>query len=924
MILESLEAGTGNSRLTGDVALTIDGKSIRGELDDLRVDLAEFTDQSGRIQVRGSAALEDGSRRADVDYTAEGLFVSGFELPRLVGTIDLEDSIAELEVYGSDPLRGGFSFDGTVNTEDISFLGEMRLDSIALLRVDPSLPDLMLDAELVVGGRKTDSVGVRVRARIRRGLDRKAAEDSVELVAQYREGRIDVDKLEVRGDDGRAWADGWYEDGFLEADFVLESFDLGLAGLCAKTELGGRATGMCRARGSIDSVDLSGGFRVAGFVTKGVSIQDGLLEMDVVVGQRLDGRLVVGGEGVDISGQRFDAAQFVVQDMEFDLRFDRPEDRLLALGKAELTRNGFDVEVFSFQYATANETLTIARPFRIELEGESLHVSGVRYEVAGGWLDFELRAGGGGNPWVHAHSESLDLAGLRELLRVEDEISGTIGFEVTGADTYQVKLFGSDISVPAYDNMSLKSIGALMHVTMHGADVERFWFVHRKDTSVIAGHLDYETGKTLEFGEMDFRVDGADPGPWVLYFLKEDVLHLEQGELYGQLAVTGTFQQPLIDGRIRVVQGQLHVPSIKTDVARVNGLLTARGRRLVLDKISGESSRGIVTGTGFLGFGPKFRVDTLAVRLRFDGVSMNPMADVFALGGGDVMLMLGSEPRLTVTGTVDVDEALLTYDLGQSVDPAGGSEHPLDLDLRIVADRGVWLRNRLVDIELSGDITLRMTSKEQLLSGQLESRQGNVYYLDHTLRVKRGVISFPNINTVNPELDIVAELPVRARLRSEGTAPDKVVLSVKGTLEKPEFEFTSEPAAWDENDIITYLSLNVTAEELSAMQNREEVADYVRERLLSYFQTQATKQVRKYIGLDELSIESELAGSESNKVTVGKYVGRNFYVTYTQSLAGDLTPAFSVEYYLNRRNEIVGERSEDGRFSVRYQLRLRY
>jgi autotransporter translocation and assembly factor TamB len=271
-----------------------------------------------------------------------------------------------------------------------------------------------------------------------------------------------------------------------------------------------------------------------------------------------------------------------------------------------------------------------------------------------------------------------------------------------------------------------------------------------------------------------------------------------------------------------------------------------------------------------------------------------------------------------------VDEALLTYDLGQSVDPAGGSEHPLDLDLRIVADRGVWLRNRLVDIELSGDITLRMTSEEQLLSGQLESRQGNVYYLDHTLRVKRGVISFPNINTVNPELDIVAELPVRARLRSEGTAPDKVVLSVKGTLEKPEFEFTSEPAAWDENDIITYLSLNVTAEELSAMQNREEVADYVRERLLSYFQTQATKQVRKYIGLDELSIESELAGSESNKVTVGKYVGRNFYVTYTQSLAGDLTPAFSVEYYLNRRNEIVGERSEDGRFSVRYQLRLRY
>ncbi|UCG42896.1 MAG: translocation/assembly module TamB domain-containing protein [candidate division WOR-3 bacterium] len=924
VVLDGLEAATRSSRLTGDVALTIDGKSISGELDDLRVELAEFTDQSGRIRVQGSAALEDGSRSADVDYAAEGLVLSGFELPRLVGSVDLEGSVAELEVYGRDPERGGFSFDGTVNTEDISFLGEMRLDSIALRLVDSSLPDLMLDAELVVGGRKTDSVGASVRARIRRGPDRKVAEDSVELVAQYRAGRIDVEKLEVRGDDGMVWADGWYKDGFLQADFVLDSFDLELAGLFAKAKLGGRATGMCRAKGDIDSVDVSGGFRVAGFMTNGFSIEDGLLELDLVVGQRLEGRLVAGGERVDLSGLEFDAAQFVMQDMEFDLRFDRPEDRLLASGTVELTRQGFDADVFGFQYATAAETLSIVQPFRVELEGDSLYVSGVRYELAGGWLELELRSGRRGNPWIQARSESLDLAGLRELLRIEDEMSGVIGFEVTGTDTYHVSITGRDISVPAYDNLSMKSMGATLDVTMNRAEVERFWFVHRKDTSVIAGQLDYEIDRTLEPGEMDFTVDGADPGPWVLFFLKDEVLHLEEGELYGRLAVTGTFQQPQIDGRIRVVHGQLHVPSVRTDVARVNGLLTATGKRLVLDKISGESSRGIVTGTGFLDFGPKFRVDTLAIRLRFDGVSMNPMPEVFALGGGDVTLLLGNGRGLTVMGSVDVDEALLTYDLGQRAGAAEESEYPLDLDLRIVADRGVWLRNRLVDIELSGDITLRMTPREQVLSGQLESRQGNVYYLDHTLRVTRGVISFPNINTINPELDIAAELPVRARLRSQGTAPDKVILSVKGTLEKPEFEFTSDPAGWDENDIITYLSLNVTADELSAMENREEIAKYVSQRLLSYFQTQATKQVRKYIGLDVVNVESEFAGGEANKVTVGKYVGRNFYVTYTQNFTGDLSPTFSVEYYLNRRNEIVGERSEDGRFSVRYQFKLRY
>ena len=37
-----------------------------------------------------------------------------------------------------------------------------------------------------------------------------------------------------------------------------------------------------------------------------------------------------------------------------------------------------------------------------------------------------------------------------------------------------------------------------------------------------------------------------------------------------------------------------------------------------------------------------------------------------------------------------------------------------------------------------------------------------------------------------------------------------------------------------------------------------------------------------------------------------------------------MQPEFRAEYYLDRRNEIVGERSEDGRYSLRYRFKLRY
>jgi hypothetical protein len=57
---------------------------------------------------------------------------------------------------------------------------------------------------------------------------------------------------------------------------------------------------------------------------------------------------------------------------------------------------------------------------------------------------------------------------------------------------------------------------------------------------------------------------------------------------------------------------------------------------------------------------------------------------------------------------------------------------------------------------------------------------------------------------------------------------------------------------------------------------------------------------------------------------VGKYVGRNFYVSYTQSFTGDIQPQVKVEYYISRRNEIVAELGEKGRTSLRYRFKLRY
>ncbi|MBM3314101.1 hypothetical protein FJY70_05875 [candidate division WOR-3 bacterium] len=292
--------------------------------------------------------------------------------------------------------------------------------------------------------------------------------------------------------------------------------------------------------------------------------------------------------------------------------------------------------------------------------------------------------------------------------------------------------------------------------------------------------------------------------------------------------------------------------------------------------------------------------------------------------GGNLDLDWALGRPFSVSGAIDVEEALLAFGFGQS--SANGSQTPdtsLVFDIRVRGERDIWLRNQLVDIEFSGDLAVRKTLTDLLLSGELVSRQGTVYYLDHALRVTTGAIRFENVSTLNPDLNLTAEMPIRVTAGAPNT-PDKVVLALTGTLEQPSFTFRTEPPNWDELEIVSYLTLNLTPDQITAPEMKDNVTKLLGSRLLGYFQNQVAKRARGFANLDYLEFESGFLGSKESRVRVGKYVGRNLYVSYTQNFTGDMSPLFRVEYYLNRKNEILAEGSTGNRYSLRYQLRFRY
>ncbi|MCX8015390.1 MAG: translocation/assembly module TamB, partial [candidate division WOR-3 bacterium] len=249
----------------------------------------------------------------------------------------------------------------------------------------------------------------------------------------------------------------------------------------------------------------------------------------------------------------------------------------------------------------------------------------------------------------------------------------------------------------------------------------------------------------------------------------------------------------------------------------------------------------------------------------------------------------------------------------------------INFNLKIFGERDIWLRNRMADVEFACDLNIISSDEIPIFSGKLNAIQGNLYYLDHILRLTKGEINFDNTTEINPLLDISAELLTRPiKVPNGQTERIKIILTLNGRLKEPIFTFSSDPAYLSESDIITYLTFNVTWQEMTASELRETFTTTVSNKLLGYFERELTKRVRNFIYVDYLWFESGLIGKTGTKITVGKYLGRHLYLTYQYNISGTANDVFRLEYYITKEHQLLGERDEESRYNLKYLYKIRY
>jgi autotransporter translocation and assembly factor TamB len=417
------------------------------------------------------------------------------------------------------------------------------------------------------------------------------------------------------------------------------------------------------------------------------------------------------------------------------------------------------------------------------------------------------------------------------------------------------------------------------------------------------------------------------------------------GLLELDVAVTGVSQDPRFNGFIQMQDAAFLV-------ARTGARYTKGNARIVLtpDKVTIETFRleddkgdplelsGSAT-THQLRLG-EFAVELSATRFEF---LQNEIGDVDLNG----VLTISGNPAAPVISAdlaieharVAADKLLEYFDRPYATTAQPGASDPMApataavsrwwdrtaLRLRLQATDNLTLRGDNlrfrggsaaglgdVNVTLGGDLTLRKAPGEPIsLNGELRTDHGSYAFQGRRFAIDRdGTIRFTG----------KASAPLISVSASREVAGVKIRVGLTGSTAAPELELSSVPGL-EQTDIISLLLFNAPANELVSAQ-RDALAVQAAALSSGFIVNPAVSAIGRAIGLEFLQIEPEPAdpGGTSFRMSAGRSVWRNIFVTYSREFGALDFNEIDFEYSLARFLKIKGSASDAGGARTRSTL----
>ena len=370
------------------------------------------------------------------------------------------------------------------------------------------------------------------------------------------------------------------------------------------------------------------------------------------------------------------------------------------------------------------------------------------------------------------------------------------------------------------------------------------------------------------------------------------------GHLDGDMKIAGTLGTPLVDGDLKIADGEIDYYQANMGLRQLgfDATFTANG---VDFKGSTRIGSGIANATGRLEWRnsmPYGKVNVEGTNLRVTDV---PEAQIDASPKLEFNI---NGRRIEVTGAVKVPYAkIVPADLTGAVRASsdevivGQEETDPSKRFEVVSTITLSLADHVsIDTSgltgrLTGNITVRSGYDEVTsATGELNIEQGKYTAYARKLDIQRGRLIFTGGPVGNPGIDI----------RAIKEFPDVTAgVNVRGTLLQPRLSFFSDPSL-TQSQIV---SLILAGGGLDSAQNRQAGAG---NQFLAQGGAILAQQLGSHVGIEDVSLESDLTNETS--LVLGRYLSPRLYVSYGIALTQQLN-VLKLRYSLGDRWTIKTE-----------------
>lgn len=408
-----------------------------------------------------------------------------------------------------------------------------------------------------------------------------------------------------------------------------------------------------------------------------------------------------------------------------------------------------------------------------------------------------------------------------------------------------------------------------------------------------------------------------------LSFLRVFSRELQQvsGRLDGELTLAGTLAQPQPQGALNVSEGLFRLATPGIELREVQAQLAADGSPRLTLSASARSGDGLLGIDGVLE--PQAEPLRLELRIKGDNFQAVRIPDASAWISPDLQVRLADQ-ALYVTGTIDVPRAEITpktldSGVGPSSDqvivrsdtPASGEGIAIHADVRVrfgdaVRFEGFGLKTRLAgNLQLIEEPGVPTSGR-----GEINLVEGRYKAYGQDLSIETGKLIFSGGAVTQPAL----ELRATRKPRDDIT----VGVTVRGTLEKPQFALFSTPAMPQDRQL-SWLVLGRAMDEGSNNADKEMVADAALSLGLAGGEWLAQRLGGK-IGVDEISLGAKPGESNDQaKLTVGKYLSPRLYISYGIGLFQQ-GHTFRLQYDIGRGFKLATESGVESGGDILYTI----